>query len=51
MNWPTFIRSLGIVAAIVGVVCWAEDWLLEAGALAGLVVGCGVVLVFSDLGG
>ena len=45
------IRILGMVAAIEGVVCWAEDWLLEAGALAGLVVACGVVLLFTDLGG
>jgi hypothetical protein len=48
-SWTSFARSLGILAALVGLVCWLNDWLLEAGAATVLVVACVVVLLFADI--
>jgi hypothetical protein len=49
MSWTSFARSFGILAALVGLVCWLNDWWLEAGAAAVLVVACVVVLLFADI--
>src|SRR5229473_5320029 len=32
MSWTSFTRSLGILAALVGLVCWLNDWWLGAAA-------------------
>ncbi len=45
MSWPSFARSLGMLAAAVGLVCWLNDWLV--GAAAGAVVIACVVVVLS----
>ncbi len=46
MSWPSFARSLGILAAVVGLVCWLNDWLVGAGAAAAVVIACVVVVLF-----
>ena len=49
MNWPAFARGLGILAALAGLLCWFNEWWLETGALALLVLACGVVVMFEDM--
>jgi hypothetical protein len=49
MNWPAFARWLGILAALAGLVCWLNEWWLETGALAFLMVACGVVVLLEDM--
>ncbi len=48
MSWTSFTRSLGILAALVGLVCWLNDWWLGAAAAAVLVFACGAVLLSAD---
>jgi hypothetical protein len=43
----SFTRSLGILAALVGLVCWLNDWWLGAAAAAVLVVACVVAVLLS----
>jgi hypothetical protein len=47
MSWTSFTRSLGILAALVGLVCWLNDWWLGAAAAAVLVVACVVAVLLS----
>ena len=48
MNWTAFARWLGILAALAGVVCWLSELWSETGALAVLVLACGLVVIFED---
>ncbi len=48
MSWPSFARSLGILAAVVGLGCWLNDWLVGAGTAAAVVIACVVLVLFAD---
>jgi hypothetical protein len=49
MSWTSFARALGMLAALVGLVSWLNDWWLGVGAAAVVVVVCVVVLLSADL--
>jgi len=46
MSWSSFARSLGTLAALVGLVCWLSGWWLGTVVAVVVVVVC-VVIVLS----